>query len=78
MEVTPWSSISEDQYPLVVGNPPWVRTERRDTTLTDDQKEYFAEIGEGTNYYGLFLYRAGRTSFLYPPSMLVSGLLFMV
>jgi hypothetical protein len=74
MEVTPWTDISGDEYPMVVGNPPWVRAERRDADLTREQAEYFAHVGEGNNYYGLFLYRAisewaaqgGRVGFVIP------------
>ena len=58
IQVTPWTDIDGDSYPLVAGNPPWVRPERRDFDPTAHQAEFFQEIGELSNIYVLFTYKA--------------------
>lgn len=58
--VTPWITIDQERYELVVGNPPWVRPERATAASSKNQDRYFENHGldVGMNIYGKFLYRA--------------------
>ena len=58
--VTPWITIDQERYDLVVGNPPWIRPERDDFIPSKSQDKYFTAHGldTGMNIYGKFLYRA--------------------
>lgn len=74
MDVTAWSDIDGDKYQMVVGNPPYVRPERREAALNTQTQQFFQEIGSKSNIYGLFIYKAlghwlvegGRLGFVIP------------
>jgi len=71
------------EYDAVVGNPPYVRPERQEASLTKDDEAYFsAEISPNIDLYSLFLFKAmdgwcraangdnrpGKTGFVLPIS----------
>jgi hypothetical protein len=57
--VDEFSLIDLPEYDAVVGNPPYVRPERREAGLTKDDEAYFAaDISPRMDLYSLFLYKA--------------------
>jgi len=81
--LTEFSLIDLPEYDAVVGNPPYVRPERRDASLTKEDEAYFsAEVSANIDLYSLFLFKAmdgwcrasngdnrpGKTGFVLPIS----------
>lgn len=81
--LTEFSLIDLPEYDAVVGNPPYVRPERRDASLTEEDEAYFSnEVSANIDLYSLFLYKAmdgwcraangdnrpGKTGFVLPIS----------
>jgi hypothetical protein len=80
--LTEFSLIDLPEYDAVVGNPPYVRPERRDASLTEEDEAFFAEISANIDLYSLFLFKAmlgwcraangdnrpGKTGFVLPIS----------
>jgi hypothetical protein len=81
--LTEFSLIDLPEYDAVVGNPPYVRPERRDASLTEEDEAYFSEeMSPNIDLYSLFLYKAmhgwcratngdsrpGKTGFVLPIS----------
>jgi hypothetical protein len=82
-DLTEFSRIDLPEYDAVVGNPPYVRPERRDASLTKEDEAYFnAEVSANIDLYSLFLFKAmdgwcraangdnrpGKTGFVLPIS----------
>ena len=82
-KLTEFSLIDLPEYDAVVGNPPYVRPERRDASLGREDNAYFnEEISANIDLYSLFLYKAmdgwcraangenrpGKTGFVLPIS----------
>ena len=78
-----FSVVDLPEYDAVVGNPPYVRPERQEASLTREDAAYFnTEISPNIDLYSLFLYKAmdgwcraangdnrpGKTGFLLPIS----------
>ena len=78
-----FSLIDLPEYDAVVGNPPYVRPERQDASLSREDEAYFnAEISSKIDLYSLFLFKAmdgwcragngshgpGKTGFVLPIS----------
>lgn len=57
-EQTAWADLDRVRYRYVVGNPPYVRPERRGWQPTPDQEAFFDEIGAKGNLFNLFIYKA--------------------
>ena len=54
-----FSEMDAPIHDFVVGNPPYVRPERRDDSMGPDESAYYQEIGgAGKNLYDLFIYKA--------------------
>ncbi len=81
--LTEFSLIDLPEYDAVIGNPPYVRPERRDASLTKEDEAYFsAEVSANIDLYSLFLFKAmdgwcraangenrpGKTGFVLPIS----------
>jgi hypothetical protein len=81
--LTEFSLIDLPEYDAVVGNPPYVRPERRDASLTKEDDAYFStEVSANIDLYSLFLFKAmagwcraangdnrpGKTGFVLPIS----------
>lgn len=81
--LTEFSLIDLPEYDAVVGNPPYVRPERRDASLTKEDEAYFStEVSANIDLYSLFLFKAmdgwcraangdnrpGKTGFVLPIS----------
>ncbi len=78
-----FSLMDLPEYDAVVGNPPYVRPERQEASLTKEDEAYFSkEISANIDLYSLFLFKAmdgwcraanggnrpGRTGFVLPIS----------
>ena len=61
--VTDWSAINDDEYDVVVGNPPFVRAERQEIDFGKDEQNFYETISHKIDYYSLFVYKA-MTSWL--------------
>jgi len=81
--LTEFSLIDLPEYDAVIGNPPYVRPERRDASLTKEDEAYFStEVSANIDLYSLFLFKAmdgwcraangdnrpGKTGFVLPIS----------
>lgn len=77
-DVSPFVEIDNAQYRAVVGNPPYVRPERRPFRLTQAQIEAFKPFSAKSNLYVLFLIKSlrqwvaddGMLGFVIPKSFL--------
>ena len=58
IQVTPWTDIDGDSYPLVAGNPPWVRPERRDFRSNSASGRVLPRDWRAFQYLRLFTYKA--------------------
>jgi len=78
-----FSLVDSPQYDAVVGNPPYVRPERQEASLSKEDETYFrTEISANIDLYSLFLFKAmdgwcraangdngpGKTGFVLPIS----------
>jgi len=81
--LTEFSLIDLPEYDAVVGNPPYVRPERQDASLSKEDEAYFsAEMSANIDLYSLFVFKAmdgwcraangdnrpGKTGFVLPIS----------
>ncbi len=57
--LTEFSLIDLAEYTAVVGNPPYVRPERQEANLSQEDAAYFSpDISANVDLYSLFLYKA--------------------
>jgi hypothetical protein len=57
--LTEFSLIDLPEYDAVVGNPPYVRPERQEASLSPEDQAYFSsEMSANVDLYSLFLYKA--------------------
>lgn len=83
-EIDRFAEVDVQDYAAVVGNPPYVRSERQRNTMDRTTRDFYAEaISPDTNLYALFLYRAlgswcrpeadgvapGRVGFILPQAL---------
>jgi hypothetical protein len=80
-EQTAWADLDRAHYRYVVGNPPYIRPERRGWEPTPEQEAFFAEIGVKGNVFNLFIFKAmqrwldseGTLGFVIPLAFLDGG-----